>query len=99
MATPQRQTRTCQIAIGAAGRSAPRSARGSPKRARQDLNLRPLAPEASALSTELRARGWPTGYRLATLGYPRASMDLSLFFAGTAGSVPTARRGLPALLL
>ena len=26
-------------------------------------------------------------------------VDLSLFFAGTAGSVPTARRGLPALLL
>ncbi|HEX5146591.1 MAG TPA: ribonuclease Z [Conexibacter sp.] len=26
-------------------------------------------------------------------------MDLSLFFAGTAGSVPTARRGLPGLLL
>src|SRR4051812_35029119 len=26
-------------------------------------------------------------------------MDLSLFFAGTAGSVPTARRGLPAFLL
>jgi ribonuclease Z len=26
-------------------------------------------------------------------------MDLSLFFAGTAGSVPTAHRGLPALLL
>jgi ribonuclease Z len=26
-------------------------------------------------------------------------LDLSLFFAGTAGSVPTARRGLPALLL
>src|SRR5215210_5729691 len=26
-------------------------------------------------------------------------MELSLFFAGTAGSVPTARRGLPALLL
>ncbi len=26
-------------------------------------------------------------------------MDLSLFFAGTGGSVPTARRGLPALLL
>lgn len=26
-------------------------------------------------------------------------MDLSLFFAGTAGSVPTARRGLPAVLL
>src|SRR5688572_4801261 len=26
-------------------------------------------------------------------------MDLSLFFVGTAGSVPSARRGLPALLL
>ena len=26
-------------------------------------------------------------------------MDLSIFFAGTAGSIPTARRGLPALLL
>ncbi|MBV9167284.1 MAG: ribonuclease Z [Solirubrobacterales bacterium] len=26
-------------------------------------------------------------------------MDLSIFFAGTAGSVPTARRGMPALLL
>src|SRR5579859_3969075 len=26
-------------------------------------------------------------------------MDLSLFFAGTAGSIPTARRGLPAVLL
>src|SRR4051794_19992397 len=26
-------------------------------------------------------------------------MDLSLFFAGTAGSVPSARRGLPAVLL
>jgi ribonuclease Z len=26
-------------------------------------------------------------------------MDLSVFFAGTAGSVPTARRGLPAMLL
>ena len=26
-------------------------------------------------------------------------MDLSIFFAGTAGSVPTARRGLPATLL
>src|SRR3954470_1511978 len=26
-------------------------------------------------------------------------MDLSLFFAGTAGSMPTARRGLPAILL
>src|SRR5579859_1716054 len=26
-------------------------------------------------------------------------MDLSVFFAGTAGSVPTARRGLPAALV
>ncbi len=28
-----------------------------------------------------------------------AAVDLSLFFAGTAGSVPSARRGLPALLI
>ena len=28
-----------------------------------------------------------------------AAMDLSLFFAGTAGSVPSARRGLPAVLV
>ena len=26
-------------------------------------------------------------------------MDLSIFFAGTAGSVPSARRGLPAILV
>src|ERR1700719_1138221 len=26
-------------------------------------------------------------------------MDLSVFFAGTSGSIPTARRGLPAVLL
>ncbi|MEA2333888.1 MAG: hypothetical protein QOG40_378, partial [Solirubrobacteraceae bacterium] len=26
-------------------------------------------------------------------------MDLSLFFAGTGGSVPGARRGLPAIML
>ena len=26
-------------------------------------------------------------------------MDLSIFFAGTAGSIPTARRGLPAVLV
>src|ERR1700719_1834120 len=26
-------------------------------------------------------------------------MDLSVFFAGTSGSIPTARRGLPALLV
>jgi ribonuclease Z len=35
---------------------------------------------------------------LARPRYPRA-VDLSLFFAGTGGSVPTARRGLPALLV
>lgn len=28
-----------------------------------------------------------------------AAMDLSVFFAGTAGSIPTARRGLPAVLV
>jgi integrase len=34
---------------------------GDSQRARQDSNLRPLAPEASALSTELRARVAPGG--------------------------------------
>jgi ribonuclease Z len=70
-------------------------------RARQDLNLRPLAPEASALSPELRARtGGRVGLarrehsRSATLG---REMEFSVMFAGTAGSVPSARRGLPAL--
>src|ERR1700728_2962078 len=29
----------------------------------------------------------------------RSDMDLSIFFAGTGGSIPTARRGLPAILL
>src|SRR5208283_4678050 len=29
----------------------------------------------------------------------RSDMDLSLFFAGTGGSVPSARRGLPAVLV
>src|SRR5580704_2327191 len=89
--------------------------------ARQDSNLRPLAPEASALSTELRAQTTSWGrhpglaaYRRHTRGVlcsrtpsPRmrfrvatvAPMDLSLFFLGTAGSVPSARRGLPAVLV
>lgn len=35
------------------------------------------------------------GEAVGTLG----AMDFSVFFAGTAGSVPTARRGLPALLV
>ncbi|MGH2873082.1 MAG: ribonuclease Z, partial [Solirubrobacteraceae bacterium] len=35
------------------------------------------------------AGGWQT----------RTTMELSIFFAGTAGSVPTARRGLPAILV
>ena len=56
-----------------------------------------------------RGRGGRRRRRLAAdacraerLGIPLTSvptMDVSLFFAGTAGSVPTARRGLPALLL
>src|SRR3954447_25953889 len=37
-----------------------------------------------------------SGWRLASLAQ---RMDLSLFFAGTAGSVPTPKRGLPAILL
>jgi hypothetical protein len=40
----------CELCGGA------RPSRAFHQRARQDSNLRPLAPEASALSTELRAR-------------------------------------------
>ena len=36
---------------------------------------------------------------LAGTPVPSAGMELSVFFAGTAGSVPSARRGLPALLV
>src|SRR4051794_7937152 len=44
--------------------------------------------------------GGMRGEATATTGGTLApAMDLSLFFAGTAGSVPTARRGMPALLL
>ncbi len=39
--------------------------------------------------------GCRSGGATATVG----RMDLSLFFAGTAGSVPSARRGLPAILI
>ncbi len=81
------------------------------RRARHDSNVRPLAPEASALSTELRAPAVtfvlkatidPTAYRrepAIPVHRYRCRMDFSLFFAGTGGSVPSARRGLPAILL
>src|SRR5271166_2640818 len=79
------------------------------KRARADSNGRPLAPEASALSTELRAQrahryGRHRQRELIAVSRGgrrryRSRMDLSLFFAGTGGSVPTARRGLPAVLV
>jgi ribonuclease Z len=42
---------------------------------------------------ELTAVSVPSGHRY------RSPVDLSLFFAGTAGSVPSARRGLPAVLV
>jgi ribonuclease Z len=38
-------------------------------------------------------------HRALALAATVATMDLSLFFAGTAGSVPSARRGLPAVLI
>jgi ribonuclease Z len=44
-----------------------------------------------ARATRGRVRPYPRRYRLA--------MDLSLFFAGTGGSTPAARRGLPAVLV
>ncbi len=53
-------------------------------------------------AVQVRMRDWTAGVqRDRSLSYVAtvASMDLSLFFAGTAGSVPSARRGLPAVLL
>src|SRR5688500_4870231 len=47
-----------------------------------------------------RARGgWSSSSWSSTRSKVAAPMDLSVFFAGTAGSVPSARRGLPALLV
>ena len=59
-----------------AGSGRPRRSRAFHQRARQDSNLRPLAPEASALSTELRARDCGTtlpGYRRRATTDQRAS--------------------------
>ena len=67
--------------------------------------LHPSAPgRIRTCDLSLRRRAlYPLSYgrlRLQpTVCDPSDRMDLSLFFAGTAGSVPTARRGLPALLL
>ncbi len=61
---PNQQQRPAQVEAGAGEVPAPR--KRSRERARQDSNLRPLAPEANALSTELRAPG--VGY------YPGAEL-------------------------
>jgi hypothetical protein len=47
------------------------------KRARQDSNLRPLAPEASALSAELRAREAQFIGCMGTSGASRLGRDLA----------------------
>ena len=60
-----------------------------PKRPRQDLNLRPFAPEASALSTELRGL-WPnystivndTSFPL-TIAIPTATLEQMIKVGGT----------------
>src|SRR4051812_29827829 len=44
---------------GATSRPEEAASQEAPQRARQDLNLRPRAPEARALTPELRARGVP----------------------------------------
>src|SRR3954449_6695119 len=54
---------------------------------------------ATARSTRLPRRMKARNSRSIARRYARPRMDLSLFFAGTAGSVPTARRGLPATLM
>ena len=79
-----------------------------------DSNTRPARFELATLSLRRRAL-YPLSYgRLGRFGLRAderslslyraliatvAPMDLSLFFAGTGGSVPSPRRGLPAILL
>src|SRR5207248_9806351 len=46
-----------------------------------------------------RAVDWQTFCRGVSLAATVAAIDLSLFFLGTGGAVPSARRGLPAVLL
>src|SRR5215213_9106052 len=54
---------------------------------------------ATARSTMFPRSTKARNSRSMTRRYARERMDLSLFFAGTGGSVPTARRGLPAVLM
>ena len=61
-------------------------ARGS-ERARQDLNLRPLAPEASALSAELRALGAANYLQIRAI-VPSGSTGATVSALGSATSLP-----------
>jgi hypothetical protein len=65
------QNRSQSGAVALADTGWPLLSRPALLRARQDLNLRPLAPEASALSTELRAPGGQ-GY-ISSSSLPRVS--------------------------
>ena len=103
LALPGRRRRRLRpLAPAAATRSAERPADLQPRLA--DRAPPRAAAHDGARGGQRRAR--PLRARRARLsarapgGVPsQLAMDLSLFFAGTAGSVPTARRGLPALLL
>ncbi len=55
--------------------------------------------ESDIPGSQLTAVPDPAANALPLLAATVATMDLSLFFLGTAGSVPSARRGLPGLLV
>jgi ribonuclease Z len=61
----------------------------------------PLQPAPAQAEVEQRGSSHEprAAPRVSALAATVALMDLSLFFAGTAGSVPSARRGLPAVLI
>src|SRR4051794_24550580 len=93
-------------AVQGRGRGRLRPLPSAPPRARRgrlpDLQprLADRAPSRARAHDGHRHRERRSGGLRARLALGSAvAMDLSLFFAGTAGSVPTARRGLPAMLL
>ena len=63
---------------GSSGESRTAANARNPERARQDSNLRPLAPEASALSTELRALTPLTGGLLCLIGRSDGGLCVSI---------------------
>src|SRR5438105_2047579 len=92
-----------------ASRSSTRAARptvGAPRTTRWASPAPAAAPSPSSSSHSTDQRSFQTPHArqpharsCETTSNLAVVMDLDVFFAGTAGSVPTARRGMPALLV